>query len=278
VSVCVPTYNGEKYIAEAMNSIVIQDYGNLEVIISDDNSVDKTIEFATAILVKSKIPFKVFSHQPCGIAENWNHSIRQSNGTYIKFLFQDDVLHDHGCIRKMVSALESYKSAGMVFCSRKIIFESSVENDEWLLKFKNLHKHIEFNIKNAPVSGKKYLTSKKLLNKPLNKIGEPPTTLIRKACFDKLGYFDNSLVQALDLEYWYRIMTAYDLIFIDEDLVSFRLHNQQQSSKNQKRQINDFKLLPFIIFKRYFWHLHYKVKLKILWDMLAITKNKVFPK
>ena len=42
ISICIPTYNGENYILEALNSIKNQSYKNIEVIISDDNSNDKT--------------------------------------------------------------------------------------------------------------------------------------------------------------------------------------------------------------------------------------------
>ena len=276
VSVCVPTYHGEKYIAEAIQSVVNQEYTNLEVIISDDQSQDKTLEIAASILEKSDIPFKIIAHQPCGIGENWNNAIRNANGVYIKLLFQDDVLHKD-CIRKMVLEIEKNKSIGCVFCTRTILYTDYETNKHWLDHYKNLQNGLGLLDKQV-INGQQFLKRADLLTEPMNKIGEPPTTLIRKRCFETVGFFDNTLVQALDLEYWYRIMTKFDLVFIDEELISFRLHEEQQSSRNKKRVIKDFVRFPFILFKRYFWYLHYKVQSKVIYDMLAITKNKIFPK
>ena len=277
VSICIPTYNGESYIAEAIKSVINQDYKNIEVVISDDHSSDQTIPIATQLLKKSQIKFKVISHQPQGIGENWNNAIRHSNGEYIKLLFQDDLLSSQ-CISKMILGFNKGDQIGMVFCARHIISLDDQKNADWLSKYKTLHDKWSFNLKNGAVSGKKLLGCPKLFDSPINKIGEPPATLIKRECFDKIGYFSNHLVQALDVEYWWRVMSKYDLVFIDEPLISFRLHEAQQSSKNLKRKIKDFELLPFILFSRYFWKLHNKLKLKILRDMLAIKKNKLFPK
>ncbi|HBK82710.1 MAG TPA: hypothetical protein DDZ41_03800 [Flavobacterium sp.] len=276
VSICIPIYNGEKYLKEALLSAINQTYSNLEIIISDDNSKDNSLLIAKTILEKSAIPYTIINHTPSGIAENWNNAIRNSNGVYIKLLFQDDVLHKD-CISKMVHEIEKYQSVGCVFCTRTILYDNYESNKYWLNNYKSLQEGLDFKDKQF-INGRQFLKRKDLLNEPLNKIGEPPTTLIRRSCFDIIGYFDNSLVQALDLEYWYRIMTKFDLIFLEESLISFRLHEEQQSSRNTKRVIKDFIRFPFILFKRYFKYLHFNVQMKIIRNMLAIIKNKIFPK
>jgi predicted SAM-dependent methyltransferase len=57
VSVCIPTYNGEKFIAEAIESILAQTYSNIEIILSDDNSIDRTIEIARSLQQTSSSKF-----------------------------------------------------------------------------------------------------------------------------------------------------------------------------------------------------------------------------
>ena len=73
VSVCIPTFNGEKYLQEALDSVAQQSYANLEVIISDDASTDKTLEMLEDYKNNSKNTVRIFHHNPDGIAKNWDH-------------------------------------------------------------------------------------------------------------------------------------------------------------------------------------------------------------
>jgi glycosyltransferase involved in cell wall biosynthesis len=80
VSVCIPTYNGEEFIEEALYSVSNQTYPNLEVIISDDNSLDKTIEIAQLFREKLTINFSIIKHEQFGLSQNWNFCISQAKG------------------------------------------------------------------------------------------------------------------------------------------------------------------------------------------------------
>jgi len=102
------------------------------------------------------------------------------------------------------------------------------------------------------------------MEEPLNKIGEPTCTLIRRDCFDKLGSFNNSLEQILDFEMWYRIMTKYHIAFIDEKLCSFRLHENQTSQKNESKQINDYTYLEQFLYNDLYPFLHPQNKKALL--------------
>ena len=55
VSICIPTYNGKRYIDQCISSAMNQSYNNIEIIISDDQSMDNTIEIANTILDKTLI-------------------------------------------------------------------------------------------------------------------------------------------------------------------------------------------------------------------------------
>ena len=131
VSICIPTYNGEAFITEALESAINQTYPNLEIIVSDDASKDKTLEIINTFKSKTSIPIHVFNHEPNGIGSNWNHSVRKSNGDYIKFLFQDDVLKLE-CISKMMELFLTHKNLGMVYCKRDFLYESKNETVEHL--------------------------------------------------------------------------------------------------------------------------------------------------
>ncbi len=233
VSVCIPTYNGEKFIAEAVQSILAQTYPNLEIILSDDNSTDRTIEIARSSLQQSSShKFSILEHSQYGLAQNWNFCISQAQGKYIKFLFQDDLLVPNA-IEKMVYLAEQDPEIGLVFSPRVLFTETGNTNDSILLanhEAENVHK--AWSKLNPIQSGQDLLKDLNLLNNPINKVGEPSTVLIKKEIFDTVGFFNPELCQLVDLEMWLRIMSQCKVGYVDRVLSKFRIHSQQQTQKN----------------------------------------------
>jgi predicted O-linked N-acetylglucosamine transferase (SPINDLY family)/predicted SAM-dependent methyltransferase len=232
VSVCIPTYNGEKFIKEAIQSVLSQTYSNIEIILSDDNSSDRTVEIAKALQSQSPLKFSILEHSQYGLAENWNFCISQAQGKYIKFLFQDDLLQPNA-IKAMVSLAEQDQEIGLVFSPRKLFTSTENPHDAQLLahhEAKDVHKGWS-NLQSIQ-SGQELLQELNILENPINKIGEPSTVLIRKEVFDTVGVFNPELCQLVDLEMWLRIMSQYKVGFVDRTLSSFRIHAQQQTQKN----------------------------------------------
>lgn len=127
VSICIPTYNGESFIDMAMKSIKSQIYNNIEVIISDDNSTDATIDKINFFHAKENLKVNVIAHERYGLANNWNFCISQAQGKYIKFLFQDDIL-EPDAIKKMVALAEEDEEIGLVFSPRQLFSDSKDAN------------------------------------------------------------------------------------------------------------------------------------------------------
>jgi glycosyltransferase involved in cell wall biosynthesis len=257
VSICIPTYNGAKYIEEALHSALNQTYSNIEIIISDDNSQDSTLEIFRRIMSNTQIPFYIYNHIPSGIGANWNNCVKKANGKFIKFLFQDDILFDN-CIEMMITLALKGQNVGLVYCKRKILYDSTdLEHHKWIKDCGILHKSwIDFEVKSGIEKGRKYLKNYSLLNEPPNKIGEPPAVLLNKSCFEKVGYFDEELKQTLDFEYWYRVMKYYDIGFIDEELIAFRLHKDQATYVNNKNMTNEYSRLMNNLYRTIFWQLN----------------------
>lgn len=272
ISICIPTYNGAAYLQEALDSVLAQTYKNIEVIVSDDASQDPTLQLVEQFKEKVDFPVRICKHTPAGIGANWNHCVQKAKGKYIKFLFQDDVLKPT-CIEKMVALALQHKNVGLVYCKREIIAqEDNKFTKNWINKFKNLHTHWEaLKVNTGVLSGKDYLKDVKLLDAPQNKIGEPPAVLLHKNVFKKVGYFNTQLKQALDIEYWYRLLPYFDIAFIDEPLVKFRLHSQQASQVNFKTETPDRKLLPKILLRKIFWYLHPTQKRKLIKEIYHNT-------
>ncbi|MEG4301388.1 glycosyltransferase, partial [Microcoleus sp. D3_18a_C4] len=232
VSICIPTYNGEAFIGEAIQSALAQTYPNIELIISDDGSTDRTIAIAQSFQSQTSVDFRIILHRNYGLSQNWNFCISQAKGQYIKFLFQDDLLAPE-CIEKMVAIAQPNPKIGMVFSPRGITIAEDESNPILRIasqSIKDLHKSWS-NLKSIQ-PGKELLADTKCLSNPINKIGEPSTVLIAARVFEEIGLFDSGLSQYVDLDMWWRIMGNYHIGFVDEKLSSLRIHPEQQTWKN----------------------------------------------
>ncbi|MBN2766693.1 MAG: glycosyltransferase [Paludibacteraceae bacterium] len=259
VTICIPTYNGEKYILDALNSALEQTYRPIEIVVSDDNSKDNTLKIIKNRCANTDINISIYSHHPQGIGENWNNCINNANGEYIKFLFQDDVIEPN-CIDELIKPFFENKSLGLSFCKRNFIVEyrDNEKTNEWINQYQNLHLHWT-NLKQHQ-KGTQLLKDIKLLDLPRNKVGEPTAVLLKKSVFEKVGMFNTDLKQSLDYEFWYRVFTKFDVSFVDKCLVSFRLHPEQATSVNSKSVIADYDEYPKLIYKNCFWFLNNRLK------------------
>jgi len=268
VSICIPTYNGSKFISEAIDSALCQTYGNLEIIISDDASNDNTLAILDSYKHNVDVPVKIFYHKPNGIGANWNNCIRKAKGKYIKFLFQDDILMPT-CIEEMVDVIESDNRVGLVASKRELIVEDSHFNEdtkEWIKKFGDLQVSLDLPLSNGiNILDSSLFKSKEFLKDPRNKIGEPSAVLFRKEIVNKVGFFREDLKQVLDYEFYYRILKKNNIAILPKKLVKFRLHDQQATFINiKKNDILDYVKYERMIYEKYFWYISYNKKLELL--------------
>lgn len=93
VSVIIPAYNAETRIAETLASVIAQDYPNIEIVVVNDCSTDRTAEIARDVLEKSGRPFKLIEHATNrGVSAARNTCISASSGDHICFVDADDIL------------------------------------------------------------------------------------------------------------------------------------------------------------------------------------------
>jgi predicted O-linked N-acetylglucosamine transferase (SPINDLY family)/GT2 family glycosyltransferase len=237
VSVCIPTYNGEQFLEETLNTVLNQTYPNLEIIISDDNSNDRTIEIAKSFKDKFNCSLSILEHEQYGLSQNWNFCVSQAQGKYIKFLFQDDLL-EPDAIFAMVELAEHDDEVGLVFSPRRLFVSSGdTYYDPSFLEnhgAKDIHKGWS---KLKPIQlGRDLLSDRNLFNYSINKIGEPTTVLIKKEMFNRVGLFNSDLCQIVDLEMWLRIISECKVGFVNKYLSHFRLHEHQQTNRNSSKE------------------------------------------
>jgi len=112
VSICIPTYNRENIIAHTIESVIRQTYENIEIIISDNCSTDRTYEIIKAYASKDKRIKCYQQPENTGPVQNWKNCQRKSTGEFVKFLWSDDYI-DNIFIEKTVDQFSS--NIGFVF-------------------------------------------------------------------------------------------------------------------------------------------------------------------
>lgn len=120
ISICIPTYNGEKVLSETLSSILRQSGDDVEIVICDDCSTDRTVEIAQAI--SGNYPHvRVFRNpKNLGMDRNFAQSVRHSTGKYIWFSGQDDI-YEPGAVDKIHAVLERHSDIGLIYFNYRFV-------------------------------------------------------------------------------------------------------------------------------------------------------------
>ena len=207
VSVIIPTYNRVHFLGETIQSVLNQTYRDFELIIADDGSTDNTEQ-----LVKSfgsdRIKYIQLKKNSGSSAVPRNTGLKAATGKYIALLDSDDTwLPDK--LKLEVNFLDTHPSIGLVY-SDYTYFGSRGSSEKTGFESK------------LPVSG--FVLKEMFLNNPI--ISD--TVLVRKLCFEKVGLFDESIVQCGDLDMWLRIAVCFEIGYVDVPLARYRLHEKNR--------------------------------------------------
>jgi glycosyltransferase involved in cell wall biosynthesis len=131
VSIGLPVYNGEKFIARALDSLLAQDFTDFEIVICDNGSQDSTADICASYAERdSRIRF--FSNPTnIGLVGNFNRTFELSRGTYFKWAAHDD-WHAPESLRLSVELLGRHPTAVACATGVSIIDEYGVEFDRWI--------------------------------------------------------------------------------------------------------------------------------------------------
>jgi GT2 family glycosyltransferase len=233
VSILVPTWQGQQFLAAALDSVFAQTHRALEIVVSDDGSTDDTLAIVRRYQAIGTLPVKLVSNPDKGMVNNWNNCIRHASGEYVKFLFQDDLLEPK-CVEQLLALAQSDPALGLIYCRRQVLMSAGAEdNQNCRMIFEGCQDlHLGWGTIATNMEGLAYLANPAFFDEPTNKIGEPTAVLIRAEVFNKVGLFDARFIHLIDFEMWARIMTQYRLGFVDTPLATFRIHPNQQSVKN----------------------------------------------
>jgi len=121
ISVIIPTYNREKYIAQAVESVLSQDYPNIEIIVVDDGSVDGTREIAAHYGDK----IRYLQQENSGIASARNAGVAAAQGDLIAWLDSDDY-YESGKLTAQMKYLNEHPEAEIVFTKYENFTEDEI--------------------------------------------------------------------------------------------------------------------------------------------------------
>lgn len=209
VSVIIPTYNNAKYITDAIESVQRQTYKDTEIIVVDDGSTDNTQEMMANF---SDITYLQQYHQGPAVARN--RGLREAHGEYIQFLDSDDVLLPTK-LEKCLSVFESHPNVGLVYTGYEV-------------RTSDLSEPVAIQ---PPILQKPQGSDLMALINSTTTIFAPHCALIRQACIDTVGGFNESLIGTEDWYLWISLAAQGTVFYhLDEILAWTRKHDTNLSS------------------------------------------------
>jgi glycosyltransferase involved in cell wall biosynthesis len=204
VSILMTAYNREKYIAEAIESVMASTYQNWELIIVDDGSKDKTVEIAKSYEAKDKRIKVYINEKNLGDYPNRNKAASYANGKYLKYVDADDMIYPYG-LEQLVFYMEEFPEAGYGLCS--------LPQDK--------ERIYPFLLTPGQAYRRHYIEDKWLFHKA------PLSSIIRKEVFEAVGGFSGKRMVG-DFEMWNILSRNYNVLLMPAGIVWYREHNDSE--------------------------------------------------
>lgn len=201
VSIVVPCYNHGKYVREAIESVLSQDYPRIELIVLDDGSTDDT----RAVLAHYAGKFHVESQINMGQSRTLNKGWAMSKGEFLAYLSADDFLLP-GAVGESVAVLSANHDVVLTYCD----FDHVDERSRALRRIRAP----EFSYRDLAV---------RLVCQP------GPGAFFRRDAFERAGFWDEDLKLLCDYEYWLRLGLEGRFQRIPRVLAAYRVHTGSQS-------------------------------------------------
>jgi glycosyltransferase involved in cell wall biosynthesis len=217
VSVLMTAYNREKYIAEAVESILASSYTNFELIIVDDCSSDNTVSIAKSFEAKDSRVRVFINDKNLGDYPNRNKAASYASGKYIKYLDSDDIMYPH-CLDIMVSSMEQFPDAAFGLSS---IGDPQTPYPVCITPEQAYKEHF---------AGYAHFDR------------APGSSIILKRCFDQVGGFNGQRMIG-DNEFWFRLGRQFPMVKFQRDLIWDRIHSDQESKSKYALEYNKLRTI-----------------------------------
>lgn len=206
VSVVIPTYNRSAFLNQAIRSVLAQTFSAFELVVADNASTDDTASIV-ASFADPRIRYFQHDHNR-GMVPNWNAGMAQTRGRSVALL-EDDNWWDPDFLARTVAVLANRPEVGFVYTAA-FLTDASGTSRRLYQRWDRDKTQTGLEELRDLVRGNKILLS---------------TVLMRHACYDAVGSFDESIRYAADWEMWMRLALRYGSAYISTPLAYYRQHD-----------------------------------------------------
>ncbi len=214
VSVLMPVYNSQRYVAAAVESVLQQSFPDFELLITDDGSRDRSLQILQAYADQdSRIRLRSQPNQ--GLTRTLNAMIQETRGEYIAILEHDDVALPNR-LADEVAFLDQHPEVVCVSGAQELIDEASRFLTCLQLPLTDLE------IQQAALAGHGSMCH--------------PGVMIRRSALLELGGYNETMGLAHDLDLWLRLGEIGKLANLPQAVVRYRLHSTSLSEQHCGKQ------------------------------------------
>lgn len=227
VSVVIPTYNAAEFLPEAIESALAQSHKNLEILVVDDGSTDATPDVVGRY--GSHVEYIRMESNGGGPARPRNVGIRAASGEFVALFDADDLMLP-GKLSEQADFLAEHRDIPFVFSDFRIFHSPGEDEPNFLAD------HTDFQaMPKIPLRKNWYRLTSSLAYETLipdTFIGTS-SVMFRKRLVDEVGYFDESVMNSDDIEFFFRVARRCDLGFVNAALHRRRIRNRSRLPRAQ---------------------------------------------
>jgi glycosyltransferase involved in cell wall biosynthesis len=205
ISVLMTTYNREKYVGEAIESVLNSTFKNFELVIVDDRSKDQTVEIVRNWQAKDDRVKLYINEQNLGDYPNRNQAAAHATGKYLKYVDADDLIYPWG-LQILWDCMERFPEAGWGLCS---LAQDKARPFPFVLDTAEAYRY--------------HYLGPGLFHKA------PLSSIIKKELFNAVGGFEPGRMVG-DYEMWHRLALKSPVALMPQGVVWYRAHDDQESN------------------------------------------------
>jgi alpha(1,3/1,4) fucosyltransferase len=221
VSIVIPAYNAERFLGQALASVCAQSYQQLEIVVCDDASTDRTADVVRDC-GDARVRY-LRNDTTLGGYGAMNRGVRESRGEFVAVYHADDV-YDTQIVARELAFLREHPDAGAVFCLDRFLDEAGRE-------------YARLELPTALASTTSFdaaLLAESLLRYE-NTFLRTPSVMFRRAAFDAVGGYDQERFGiAADLDMWARLSLEWRIGLVHEHLMGYRHYTAQWSRRYER--------------------------------------------
>lgn len=213
ISVIMPCFNSEAYIANSIASVFKQSYSPIELIVVNDGSTDNSSNIINSI---KDSRLRIINQKNTGVCKARNNAIAASKGSFIAFLDADDTWEPE-CLAKLYQALIKQPKAALAYCGWQNIGLSGGRGKPFIPPDYETPNKLEVLFENC--------------RWPIH------ATLTRRFAIEEAGFFNEDILTSEDFLLWLQIGTRYPIALVPEVLAYYHHHSSIQATKDTETTI-----------------------------------------